>query len=38
MIYVLVFFQVASLPLGWSYDGPSNTEVTLNDMGKITQP
>ena len=33
--YLSIFFRVASLALGQSYDCPRASEVTLNDMGKI---
>ena len=34
-LYLPVFFRVASLALGQSYDCPSASEVTLNYMGEI---
>ena len=34
-LYLPIFFRVASLALGQSYDCPSASEVTLNDMIKI---
>ena len=33
-LHVLIFFGVASLALGQSYDCPSASEATLKDMGK----
>ena len=35
VIYLSIFFRVASLALGQSYDCPSAIEVTLKNMGKI---
>ena len=37
MIYLLIFFRVASLALGQSYDCPSASEATLKDMTKLAQ-
>ena len=34
-LHVPIFFKVASLALGQSYDCPSASEATLKDMGKI---
>ena len=36
MIYLPISVGVAALALGQSYDCPSASEVTLNDMSKIT--
>ena len=40
IIHLTIFFRVTSLPLGQSYDCPSASDVTLNDIGKliITSP
>ena len=37
MVYLSIFFRIASLALGQSYDCPSASEVTLKDMGKIVE-
>ena len=37
VIYVPMYFRVASLALGQSYDCPSASEATLKDMSKINQ-
>ena len=36
MMYLPIFFRVASLALGQSYDCPSASEATLQDMGLLS--